>query len=396
MAFLLGAGLLVAVVLALLVWPWLHHSRQAPQRDTHRQLAAELSDDVAAGLLPPEDFFAAAKDLDPTPIEQAVRQPRRSYRWSWPALVFVPLAAAILYWQIGDWRAAIQGDRAAVLHSANVMLAELKTHLRAHPKDESGWITLGHADSAMGDYAAAAVAYAQAVRLDHKQDPDLLAAWGEAQVLADPGHLNDQERAIFAAVLKADPDNVRGLWYGGLLALADGDRTTAIANWQRLLGQPVPAPMAAFIRSRLTQLGASATAVTPAVAANGPRLDVTVKLAPELASQAKPGETLFVFVRNPQGGAPFAVHRLTVTRFPVTVALGDNDAMLAGDDLSHADGPIEITARLSSTGEAMPQKGDLFGAQRMTLAHGDQKITITINRIDGPGDTPTPAKTQTP
>ncbi|MGH8426637.1 MAG: c-type cytochrome biogenesis protein CcmI [Gammaproteobacteria bacterium] len=396
MAFLLAAGLLVVVVLALLAWPWLHRSRPIPQKDTHRQLTAELGDDVAAGLLPPEDLSAAAEDIEPTPMEHAAWQPLRSYRWSWLALVFVPLAAVILYWQVGDWRAAIQGDRAAVLHSADVMLAELKTHLKSHPNDENGWITLGRADSAMGDYATAATAYAQAVRIDHEQDPDLLAAWGEARVLADPGHLSDQERAIFAAVLKVDPDNVRGLWYGGLLALADGDRATAIVNWQRLLGQPIPAPMAAFIRSRLTQLGAAATAATPAVAASGPRLDVTVKLAPELASKTKPGETLFVFVRNPQGGAPFAVHRLTVTRFPVTVALSDNDAMLAGDDLSHADGPIEITARLSSTGEAMPQKGDLFGAQRITLASGDQKITITIDRIVGPGDTPAPAKTQTP
>ena len=368
-----------------------------PETDTHRRLSAELRDDVAAGLLPAEDLTAASRDLDPAPVEQTAVPPlRRVYRGSWLALVTIPLAAAVLYWQVGDWRAAIQGDRSAVLYRAGVMLGELETYLKTHPHDENGWIALGRGDSVMGDYAAAAAAYAQAVRLDGEQDPDLLAAWGEARVLADPEHITDRERAIFAAVLKADPDNVRGLWYSGLLAVANGDQATAIAHWQRLLRQSIPAPMATLVRSRLAQLGVAASAVAPAVAMSRPTLEVTVRLASKLSSQAKAGETLFVFVRDPQGGPPLAVHRLPVARFPVTIELSDNDSMLQGHDLSHADGPVEIVARLSGTGVATPRAGDLFGAQRLTLAPGDRKITVTIDQVVGAGNVPTATKAKIP
>ncbi|HEX5314198.1 MAG TPA: c-type cytochrome biogenesis protein CcmI, partial [Gammaproteobacteria bacterium] len=185
MSFLIAAGLLLLAVLLLLGWPLLRRVRRSAPDDVHGRLVAELDDDVAAGVLPAEDRALAARDLEPVAKEE-LHSPRRSGRWAWLALAAVPLVAVVLYWQLGNWRAGIEGNRAAVLHEADQMLAELRVHLKSDPRDAAGWITLGRAESAMGNYPSAASAYGRAVQVDGSRDPELLAAWGEAQVLADP------------------------------------------------------------------------------------------------------------------------------------------------------------------------------------------------------------------
>lgn len=392
MSFVIAVVLLLICTLGLSVWVTLRHRPQMRKpTDLHARLEAELRDDVAAGVLPAKDLEQAAQDLEADAPEATISHGGSGKRWAFVLMAFVVVAAIALYWQQGNWRAGIQGDRVAVMHRVHTMLQELQTHLKAHPDDTRGWITLGQAKSAMGDYAAAAAAYGHAVKLDHEQDPDLLGAWGGAQVLADPQHPTAQERAIFAAVLKADPGNIRGLWYGGLLAQANGQHALAVQRWRHLLAQSIPAPMAQLVRSRLHAMNAATSALPVAAASSAaavaastaPRIAIEVKLAPGLARRFKPGETVFVLVRNPNGGPPLAVRRISAQHFPLHVALSDADAMLAGHDLSHAKGTVEIQARLSPGGNAMDTQGVLLGTQRIHLKPGTQHVTLVIDRPAG-------------
>ncbi|MGH8162390.1 MAG: c-type cytochrome biogenesis protein CcmI, partial [Gammaproteobacteria bacterium] len=382
MAFVIGAGLLLLLVVAILAIAAARAPREQRRGNLRDQFEAELASDVAAGLLPAADLTAAAGDLDAEVQGQgAAASPRRTGPWPWVLIVLVVFAGVGLYWQHGNWRAAIHGDRAAVMHRAQGMLAQLQAHLEAHPDDEQGWITLAGAKEEIGDYPAAGTAYAHAVELDHEHDPDLLARWGEVQVLANPGHPTAKERAIFSAVLKSDPDNIRGLWYGGLLALEAGNRTLAVTRWRRLLGQNIPAPMAAFVKSRLTALGVPATAAKPGAAATAPRITVTVRVPDSLAARIKPGETLFFYARDPAGGPPLAAKRVAVTKFPLQVTLGNADATIADYDLATMLGkPVEVGAFVSANGKAEPAPGDPVASQRVTLHAGAQALMLTLVR----------------
>ncbi len=380
MAFLIAACLLLLLIVAMLAWGLLRGPRIARNNNLHGSLEAELGEDVAAGVLPAEDLSAAAGDLE---VDVGGRDPaprgQRSGPWAWLLIVLVVCTGAGLYWLHGNWRAAIHGDRAAVVHRAQGMLEQLQAHLATHPGDRQGWVTLARAKEAMGDYAAAADAYGHAVKLDHEQDPDLLSRWGEAQVLANPGHPTARERAIFAAVLKSDPDNIRGLWYGGLLALEAGDRARAVAHWRHLLGEKIPAPMAAFVKSRLAALGVPATAAKPAAAATAPSIAITVSVPAPLASRIKPGETLFVYARDPAGGPPLAAKRVPITQFPLKVTLANADAMIAGHGLATMLGkPVEIGAFVSANGQAKPQPGAPTATQTLTLRSGSQTLALTL------------------
>lgn len=393
MGFVIAALLLMLGVLAILTFPWWRPNRIRDDLTlSGEDLAEELNEDVAVGALAAEDLEPAARDLEATVDRTAAATQRVGARRRWgiglAALLLVPIAAGVLYWHFGNWRFALQGEHAAIMHRADTMLAQLKAHQREHPGDVQGWINLGQGADALGRFSLAASAYQHAVKLQSKPDPDVLAMWGEALLLAHPNSLTAQERDIFNRVLKLDPDNARGLWYGGLLALNAGDRAEAVADWQRLLQQPhIPSQVAGLIRNHLRMLGVAATAAKPAAAAAGhaTSLSVTVKLAPALKADVKPGETLYVFVRGTGGGPPLAVRRLKVGHFPIRLTLSDSDAMMQGHGLSSASGPLQVVAHVSSHGDVAPGPGDLLGSERVAGASDHPSTTVVIDRRLGSG-----------
>lgn len=405
MGFVLAAAILAVLILGILTFPWWRwHARKTPAPMSGEQLAAELSDDVATGLLATEDLKPASRDLQTDSADEAASGagPGRP-RWTWrvAGLLLVPLAAGVLYLHFGNWRAGLFGDQAASVHQLKLSLQRLKAHLDAHPDDTQGWLDLGQGEEALGRYGDAAEAYGQVAALESQPDPDVLALWGEAQILADPQQVTEQERRLFGRVLALDPNNPRGLWYGGLIALSSGDRAVARKDWQRLLEQPgVPPPVAALVRSHLGMIGAGTADATSSGSAEAPapaarRLAVSVSLKPALAGHFTPGETLFVFARGASGGPPVAVRKIRVRRFPVTVTLDDSNAMVAGRDLSSISGPIDIVARLSRSGTASPEPGDLQGVQAVGRLGRSTRLTLTLDRVVGdtaaqPSATPSP------
>ena len=61
------------------------------------------------------------------------------------------------------------------------------------------------------------------------------------------------------AVLKAEPRNPKGLWYGGLLSLARGQPTVARDRWRTLLELSPPERVRQIIEAQLSELDTAAT-----------------------------------------------------------------------------------------------------------------------------------------
>jgi cytochrome c-type biogenesis protein CcmH len=86
---------------------------------------------------------------------------------------------------------------------------------------------------------------------------------------------------------------------------------------------------------------------------------VVVDVDPSLTQRVPEGATLFVFARAAEGPRlPLAIARLPASGFPVTVRLDDSSAMVAGMNLS-SQPRIVVGARISASGNATPQPGDL-------------------------------------
>ena len=100
----------------------------------------------------------------------------------------------------------------------------------------------------------------------------------------------------------------------------------------------------------------------------------TVQLSPKLA--AGPGDVLYLIAKK--GATTLAVRRIEKPAFPLDFELTGADAMVSGVPF---EGPVDLVARLSRSGDAIPAKGDLEGvAKGVAVPASGVKVTIDTTR----------------
>lgn len=105
-----------------------------------------------------------------------------------------------------------------------------------------------------------------------------------------------------------------------------------------------------------------------------------VELAPALAAQAAPDDTVFIFARPAEGARmPLAILKRKVRDLPLDFHLDDSLAMSPAARLSGAT-RVVVGARVSKSGQAMPQPGDLEGLSA-PVAPGQQGLKIVIGEV---------------
>jgi hypothetical protein len=120
-----------------------------------------------------------------------------------------------------------------------------------------------------------------------------------------------------------------------------------------------------------------------AAASGNAEISGTVEIASRLAQQAPSGATLFIYAKQPNvPGPPLAVLRVRAEHWPVAFSLSDANSMVPGRNLSNADN-VQIEARISKNGDALPQSGDLVGSVTSVNPHGGHPVKISIDREIG-------------
>jgi cytochrome c-type biogenesis protein CcmH len=98
-----------------------------------------------------------------------------------------------------------------------------------------------------------------------------------------------------------------------------------------------------------------------------------------LQGQAKPEDTVFIYAQAHSGPKmPLAIIRKQVKDLPLTVSLSDADAMMPAMKLSTFKA-ARLLARISNSGNAMPQPGDLIGTIEQVDIAASETHKITIN-----------------
>lgn len=111
----------------------------------------------------------------------------------------------------------------------------------------------------------------------------------------------------------------------------------------------------------------------------GAQLSGRVVLAPELASQVKPDDTVFIFARLLDGPRmPVAQLKRRAADLPLTFNL---DAAAATNPTLRLSPSMQlvVSARVSRSGQAAPQAGDLWGASP-PVPVGTAGLLIEIQR----------------
>lgn len=124
------------------------------------------------------------------------------------------------------------------------------------------------------------------------------------------------------------------------------------------------------------EVSSTAIASSAPTASAAGALKVAVSLSPAMAKKTAPGDTVFVFARTANGPRmPLAVVRKQVRDLPATIVLDDSLAMNPEIKLSSAPEVI-IVARVSKSGDAIAQAGDLEGTSGPVKPGGAVDVSI--------------------
>lgn len=268
------------------------------------------------------------------------------------------------------------------------MINGLNERLKTKPDDAEGWAILARSYSALGRQAEASSAYRKVIELKPKEAQGY-ADLADALAAENGNSLEGEPEKLLTKALTLDPDNVKALALSGTAFFNRGDAATAAKQWEHALRSVEPGSgMASQLQSALNEarqlagLPAQPAAVEPsavaAVAGAGATIQGRVTLAGKVKAMASPDDTVFVFARPVQGSkAPLAVIRKQVKDLPFDFTLDDSLAMSPAMRLSTAR-EVQVGARISKSGNPMPQPGDLQGLTA-TVAVGAKGVTVEIS-----------------
>jgi cytochrome c-type biogenesis protein CcmH/NrfG len=236
------------------------------------------------------------------------------------------------------------------------------------------------------DLAAAAAAYRQLATMQ-EMTADKWADYADVAAALNGNSLVGEPEQYLQEALKLDPQHPKALWLQGSLQHETGQYAQAVTTWQKLAGVLGPAsPEAKVIAANLAedqQLAGPTPAAVAAEHAGVVAVRGEVLLSDALRSRVSSSLTLFIVAKSVNSpGPPVAILRTTTGSWPVRFELNDTLAMVPNRKLSTA-GPVTIEARVSKSGQAMPQSGDLLGVTAPLDPAAGKPVRIVIERVVG-------------
>ncbi|MEV3833921.1 c-type cytochrome biogenesis protein CcmI [Aeromonas allosaccharophila] len=391
------AALLALVSLALVLPLWRGEgkqsiSRSALNKQLYRQRLLEIGEEREQGVLAEEQDTLIELQrslLDDIPDVEQTARGGKSMIWIPGVLVLVVVSLG-LYYKLGSWQEVSRwqdansrlgelSNRILVERDAEVTEQDLldftlalRTRLKDEPNDYRGWLLLGRLSLDGNDPEMAREALERAYGLAPQK---AMVAVPYAQALMMTGDDAQADQLLRVAIAQ-DPANIEARSVYAFMALQKEDFKTALQRWREMLplmekGTPryvmVERSME-YARAQLKQRGIEVTnsgAVKAGAIEEQPLavkegefpIHITLAAGIQLPEDAH----LFVFAVVPNGRPmPIAVKRIAGPTLPVTLSLGDGDAMMEGSKLA-AYPELQFKARLSRGGNVMNKEGAFEG-----------------------------------
>ena len=434
LSFVVLTLLMVVAVLGVLVWSLWRPPVQAAA-DAHEQANAQvyrdqstdLAREHALGHLNDAEYAQALEELKlrlrddwvSGPVQAQAGLSDRPRKTVLALCLTLPVCAVLLY---GAWGSPMGLDPAALAQSAPdegpnatvtpekiaQMVGQLERRLQDEPNNMDAWVMLARLQRSQEKFPASEKSFAKALAL--APDDDLAIERAEVVAQVQGGDFSGEPWAVINRILKANPNQNNALLLAGSASFSEGRFAQAIQYWERVRASLPPqsedinaldsalaqarerlAPGRASAQSAPSGLAsaqsapsglASAQPAPPAspstsISVAAARIAGRVSLAPELAAQTSPSDTVFIYATPAQGGRmPLAIVRTTVAALPFDFVLDDSQAMGPQSKLSSAS-EVVLKARISKTGQAMAQPGEL-GVSLGPIKNPSSQLSLVI------------------
>jgi len=423
-SFSIIAALLLLAALFLVIRPLIRDpekntvEREQINLDIYKQRLAELDNDLEEGQIEQHEFTAAQQDLEKQLIVDVPEQTQekninnqRSQVSLISLLIAVPALAIGLYLYLGNPE-AINHDasqmQAANPHEGAVktdkptpsvaeMIAKIKQRLEQNPNDAKGWNLLARSYMHTKNFTGAQQALEKLTELV-TDDPSIWANYADVTAVNQKGDLSGKPYEFTKRALSLEPKHPKALWLAGTYHFQKKSYDKAVRFWGILKDQlPPESKDAEMINASIADAqkrqgiepsstqASSKPVVAPqaqaSAATTGVSISGQVKLSEQLKDKVSQNDTVFVYARAASGPRmPLAVVRKQVKDLPFEFKLDDSMAMMPQMKLS-AFNKVVVSARISKSGNAITQSGDLISNQPAIDLPTQSAIELKIENV---------------
>ncbi len=307
--------------------------------------------------------------------------------------VALPLSAMGLYMWVGQPEAlnplALKSPDQVDPKDLAKLAQTLAEKLKEKPDNLQGWVMLGRTYRTLENFEGALNAYDTALKLS--DDDDLKLERIEVIAMQRQGQFDGEPWRVIREILQKDPEHFGALLTAGSASYAEGKFADALKYWEKAR-KPLDANnpdlpgldnAIATVRDKLGMPAAtvsSASASSSGMGVAGLSVSGQVSLSAAVKAKASPNDVVFIYATPANGDRmPLAIFKTTVAQLPFNFTLDDSTAMAPDRKLSAA-GEVMVKVRVSKSGNAMPQPGDLsaslgpvkVGAKGLKLEIKDQ------------------------
>lgn len=423
--FWIVVALLIVAALLFILPPLLHQvsGRNVVERNTlnisiYRDQLAELERDLSNDVITTEQFEQGRVELERRVLEDVpsgthgqdtnARLPqKKGKRAAIIVGIAVPVFAIGIYQWLGTPAAISPRDRQATAPAAtpdamadqiNAMVTQLAQRLEENPADPEGWAMLGRSYLVLERLDDAVMAYEKAVALAG-DNPNLLVDYADALAMAGGEQsLEGRPMELIEQALALDPNNQKALWLAGTAAYEKAEFKQALDYWRRLYEMlPKDTEDARIMEGNIKEAEGLLAGRSKVASADKPgqavpqnekqdnkqidrRISGVARLDKKLAGKVNDTDTVFVFARASEGPRmPLAVMRAQVKDLPLDFSLDDSMAINPSMTISKFP-EIVVIARISKSGNATPQSGDIQGMSK-TLPVGSDKAEVVMSEV---------------
>lgn len=407
-------AIVLSVILAMIVLTaWLKPTQRTKDNrllelniDVFKQRLAELEEDYQEKVIDQKTYDSQKLALERQLLDISHIQDKSTFKPNWKSrlifIIWIPMLSVMAYMMIGNrsevyqlWQSEYTlGQVADDLLTGKIdtppewatkdtigLISAMQINVHRHATDAQRWFRLSEVFLALKVPESAIEALSRAHRLA-PDDNNIAITYAQASAFSQGGRLDDNIRTVLDQVLQKEPEHqgAQMLMVMGEMQAGNYDKAR---YWINLLKKEISSRTGDHTQA-LNSLSELETTINEREKQSQQAITIQVNITPEILGRVKKGDTLFVSVRPLSGGPPVAAKKLSADSLHkdgLKIKISDNDSIMPTQLLSQAlqsDTSLVITARINSTGEAMPQSGDLI-SNPVPL---DAKAKVTTVLID--------------